>query len=211
MNSVELIGRLTRDPELRKAASGTSIFKFTLAVNRRFKQPGQPDADFISCTAFGKTADIMCQYLHKGSLIGVTGRIQTGSYDNQQGQRVYTTDVIIDNFEFLESRNASQGSYAQNGYQQNGGYSQNQNYGYGGGQGYAQESAYNAGYSQEPSGASFGSYGQNPSRNSYQPNPQNTSSRGTSSGNYAPAQDDDLSGAFDDSDTLDIATDDLPF
>lgn len=108
MNAVELIGRLTKDPELRKTSTGTSVFKFILAVNRRFKQPGQPDADFITCTAWGKTADVMCQYLHKGSLIGIQGRIQTGSYDNQQGQRVYTTDVVTENFEFLESKKDGQ-------------------------------------------------------------------------------------------------------
>lgn len=115
MNSVQLVGRLTKDPELRKAKSGTSVCKFTLAVNRRFKQEGQPQADFISCTAFGKTADVLCQYMYKGAQIGVTGRIQTGSYDNQQGQRVYTTDVIVDALDFLESKRNDR----QNGAQDN--------------------------------------------------------------------------------------------
>lgn len=223
MNSVELIGRLTRDPELRKAASGTSIFKFTLAVNRRFKQPGQPDADFIFCTAFGKTADIMCQYLHKGSLIGVTGRIQTGSYDNQQGQRVYTTDVIIDNFEFLESKNASQGqNYGGNAYG-------NDNYG---GNPYSNQSydnyeapEYGGGYQNRGNndygnrngnggGYGAGSFGQDPSRNSYKPSSSNGGSQpsyGASKNSYASSQSNDLSDAFDDTDTLDIASDDLPF
>lgn len=107
MNKVLLTGRITKDLELRKTQSGTSVIRFTLAVNRRFKQEGQPDADFISCTAWGKTADTMGQYLHKGSLIGVEGRITTGNYQDKDGKTVYTTDVTIENFDFLESRNAS--------------------------------------------------------------------------------------------------------
>jgi len=107
MNKVLLTGRITRDLELRKTQSGTSILRFTLAVNRRFKQEGQPDADFISCTAWAKTADTMNQYLHKGSLIGVEGRITTGSYQDKDGKTVYTTDVTVENFDFLESRSSS--------------------------------------------------------------------------------------------------------
>ena len=89
INRVVLVGRLTRDPELRKTQSGTSVCSFTMAVGRRVSTQGQPDADFINCVAWNKTADLMTQYLHKGSLIGLEGRIQTRSYDNQQGQRVY--------------------------------------------------------------------------------------------------------------------------
>lgn len=108
MNSVNLTGRITKDLELRKTQSGTSVIQFTLAVNRRFKVEGQPDADFIQCIAWGKTADTMNQYLHKGSLIGVEGRITTGTFQDKDGRTVYTTDVTIENFDFLESRGTDQ-------------------------------------------------------------------------------------------------------
>lgn len=119
MNVVCLTGRLTKDPEVAKTPSGTSVCKFILAVNRRIKKEGQPDADFIGCTAWGKTADMLCQYQRKGNLIGVTGRIQTSSYDNQQGQRVFRTDVVAEAIDFLQSRNQNQGQPAYN----NSGYS----------------------------------------------------------------------------------------
>lgn len=101
MNSVSLIGRLTRDVEIRYTSGSQKAFaRFTLAVNRRKKDDG---ADFISCIAWDKTAEIMDKYLHKGSLIGITGNIQTGSYESN-GRRVYTTDVIVEHLDFLESR-----------------------------------------------------------------------------------------------------------
>ena len=106
INRVVLVGRLTRDPELRKTQSGTSVCSFTMAVGRRVSTQGQPDADFINCVAWNKTADLMTQYLHKGSLIGLEGRIQTRSYDNQQGQRVYVTEVVAESVQFLEPKNA---------------------------------------------------------------------------------------------------------
>ena len=109
INRVVLVGRLTRDPELRKTQSGTSVCSFTMAVGRRVSTQGQPDADFINCVAWNKTADLMTQYLHKGSLIGLEGRIQTRSYDNQQGQRVYVTEVVAESVQFLEPKNAQSG------------------------------------------------------------------------------------------------------
>lgn len=109
INSVSLTGRLTKDPELRMTQSGTSVTSFTLAVNRRPNSQGQQEADFISCVAWGKTAQVAEQYLHKGSLIGIEGRIQTRSYDNQQGQRVYVTEVVTETLSFLESRQQSTG------------------------------------------------------------------------------------------------------
>jgi single-strand DNA-binding protein len=110
INNVVLVGRITRDLEIRKTPNGASVLNFNIAVNRRgTQQPGQPDADFINCVAWNRTADLMGQYLHKGSLIGVQGRIQTRSYDNQQGQRVYVTEVVADSVQFLESRNAQSG------------------------------------------------------------------------------------------------------
>lgn len=113
INRVVLVGRLTRDPELRKTQNGTSVCSFTMAVNRRVQTQGQPDADFISCVAWNKLADLMTQYLHKGSLIGLEGRIQTRNYDNQQGQRVYVTEVVADNIQFLEPKNAQSNNYSQ--------------------------------------------------------------------------------------------------
>ena len=105
INRVVLVGRLTKDPELRKTQSGTSVVSFSLAVNRRVQTPGQPDADFINCVAWNRLADLMCQYLHRGSLIGVEGRIQTRNYENNQGQRVYVTELVADNVQFLEPKN----------------------------------------------------------------------------------------------------------
>ena len=96
MNSVSLIGRLTRDPEVRySSGSQTAVAKFTLAVNRPFAKEGEQDADFIGITCFGKTAELVERYMSKGRMVGVTGRIQTGSYE-KDGRKVYTTDVIAD-------------------------------------------------------------------------------------------------------------------
>jgi single-strand DNA-binding protein len=106
MNKVLLIGRLTKDPEIRHTQNGATVVSYTLAVNRRIQTPGQPDADFINCVAWNKTADLMAQYLHKGSLIGVEGRIQTRSYDNQYRNRVYITEVMTESIQFLEPKNA---------------------------------------------------------------------------------------------------------
>lgn len=106
MNKVILIGRLTRDPEIRTTANST-MASFSVAVDRRFKQEGQPDADFPRVIAWGKTAEFIEKYFHKGMKIGIEGRIQTGSYQNQNGQTVYTTDVIAEAVEFVESKNAS--------------------------------------------------------------------------------------------------------
>jgi single-strand DNA-binding protein len=109
MNKVILMGRLTRDPEVRysQGESSTAVARFTLAVDRRFKKQGESDADFINCVAFGKTAEHAEKYYRQGLKIVVTGRIQTGSYTNKEGQKVYTTDVIIEESEFAESKSAS--------------------------------------------------------------------------------------------------------
>ena len=111
MNKVILMGRLTRDPEVRysQGENSTAIARFTLAVDRRFKrQNDDQTADFINCVAFGKTAEFAERYLHQGTKVVGCGRIQTGSYTNKDGQRVYTTDVVLDEVEFAESKNASQ-------------------------------------------------------------------------------------------------------
>lgn len=107
MNSVQLTGRLVRDPEITYTNGGGTIARYTLAVNRRFKTENGPDADFIRCTAFGKTAEFIEKYFSKGQKMDMTGRIQTGSYTNQEGNTVYTTDVIAENVEFGESKGSS--------------------------------------------------------------------------------------------------------
>lgn len=104
MNKVVLIGRLVRSPEIRKTQTGSSVCDFTLAVSRKIKQEGQPEADFIGCIAWNKTADLIYQYLNKGSLIGVDGRIQTSNYENKKGEKIYKTHVLVENVEFLEPK-----------------------------------------------------------------------------------------------------------
>jgi single-strand DNA-binding protein len=109
INRAIITGRLTRDPELKYTGnSSTAVASFTLAVNRKFtNQQGNREADFINCVAWRKTAETIANYTHKGSLIGVDGRIQTRSYENQQGQRVYVTEIVVDDFTFLESKSQS--------------------------------------------------------------------------------------------------------
>ena len=110
MNKCTLVGRLTKDPEIRysQGENATATARFSVAVNRRFKNAeGNYDADFINCVAFGKTAEFLEKYFKKGMAIGLTGHIQTGSYTNKDGQKVYTTDVIVEETEFVESKNAS--------------------------------------------------------------------------------------------------------
>ncbi|MGG2105521.1 single-stranded DNA-binding protein [Lysinibacillus pakistanensis] len=110
INRVVLVGRLTTDPELRYTPNGIASCKFRVAVNRSFKNEGEQQADFISCVAWRKQAENLANFMKKGNLIGLEGRIQTGSYEGQDGKRVYTTDVVADSIQFLEPRNASGGS-----------------------------------------------------------------------------------------------------
>lgn len=130
INRVVLVGRLTKEPELRTTPSGAKVCQYTLAVNRNRKADGQPEADFISCVSWNKTAELMNQYLSKGALIGIEGRIQTRSYDDNTGRKVYVTEVITDSVQFLESKQKAQqnqfkpqnetsyASYNQNNYAQ---------------------------------------------------------------------------------------------
>ena len=104
INRAIIVGRITKDPILRKTPNGTSVVSFAIACNRRIKQEGQPEADFINCKAWNKTADVICQYISKGHLLGVEGRIQTRSYDDKDGKRVYVTEVVADGVQFLESK-----------------------------------------------------------------------------------------------------------
>ena len=117
INNVTLVGRLTKDVELRYTPSNVAVGTFTLAVNRAFKKDdGEREADFINCVIWRKGAETLAKYAKKGSQIGITGRIQTRNYENQQGQRVYVTEVVAENFQLLESRNQqSQSSTFQNG------------------------------------------------------------------------------------------------
>lgn len=109
INNVVLVGRLTKDPDLRYTANGQATANFTLAVNRSYKNAnGQYDADFINVVIWRKPAETLAQYAKKGTLLGVTGRIQTRNYENQQGQRVYVTEVVCENFQLLESRASSE-------------------------------------------------------------------------------------------------------
>lgn len=127
INRVILVGRLTKNPEIRKTPNGASICKFTLAVSRKVKAQGQPDADFISCVAWNKTADLMYQYLKKGSLIGIDGRLQTGKFTNNNGETIYTCDVMVESLQFLDKKEETQNndvnqeremSYNEGGYPQ---------------------------------------------------------------------------------------------
>ena len=118
MNKVILMGRLTRDPEVRysQGDSATAVARYTLAVDRRFKRDGEASADFINCVVFGKSAEFAERYFRQGLKVVVSGRIQTGSYTNRDGVKVYTTDVVVEDQEFAESKAASEssmGSYRQ--------------------------------------------------------------------------------------------------
>lgn len=117
MNKVELVGRLTRDPEVRytQGENASAIARFSVAVNRRFKNnEGNYDADFINCVAFGKSGEFIEKYFKKGMAIGISGRIQTGSYTNKDGVKVYTTDVVVEEAEFVESKNSGGASASSN-------------------------------------------------------------------------------------------------
>ena len=130
MNKVILMGRLTRDPEVRysQGASQTAVARFSIAVDRRFKREGEPDADFFNCTCFGKQAEFVERYLHKGVKVVLSGRVQNDNYTNKDGQMVYSVRIMVDEIEFAESKNAAGGN-GDGGYN-NGGYN---NGGFGGG------------------------------------------------------------------------------
>lgn len=127
INRSVLVGRLTKDPELRYTPSGAAVARFTLAVNRTFtNSSGEKEADFINCTVWRKQAENTANFLKKGSLAGVEGRIQTGSYEGQDGKRVYTTEIVADSVQFLEPKSQS-GQRESNQHQNNGQYQQGSN------------------------------------------------------------------------------------
>lgn len=116
INRVVLTGRITKDPELRYTQSGVAVATFTMAVDRQYRnQAGEREADFINCVIWRKSAENFVNFTHKGSKVGIDGRLQTRNYDNQQGQRVYVTEVVVDTFSLMDSRQDNQGS--QRGYQ----------------------------------------------------------------------------------------------
>jgi single-strand DNA-binding protein len=114
MNKIILMGRLTRDPEIRysQGATQTAVGRFSIAVDRRFKRDGQAEADFFNCTAFGKQAEFVEKYLHQGTKILLTGRVQNDNYTNKNGEKVYSVQIIAEEIEFAESK----GAQAQNGF-----------------------------------------------------------------------------------------------
>ena len=123
INNVTLVGRLTKDADLRYTASGVAVATFNLAVNRNYSnQNGERETDFINCVIWRKPAESLANYTRKGSLVGLTGRIQTRNYENQQGQRVYVTEVIVEQVQFLESKSTVENrkqntqQYGQNGF-----------------------------------------------------------------------------------------------
>ncbi len=110
MNKVILMGRLTRDPEVRYSqGTNTAICRYSLAVDRRFKRDGEPDADFFNCTVFGKSAEFAEKYFRQGTKVVVTGRIQNDNYTNRDGQKVYSVQIMVEEQEFAESKNSSAG------------------------------------------------------------------------------------------------------
>jgi single-strand DNA-binding protein len=110
MNKTVLMGRLTADPQVRysQGDNATAVARYTLAVNRKFKKDGEPTADFVPCVVFGKSAEFTEKYFRKGMQVAISGRIQTGSYTNKDGNKIYTTDVVVEEQEFAESKVASQ-------------------------------------------------------------------------------------------------------
>ena len=115
MNNVSLVGRLVRDPEVRYGQNkSVSVAKFSLAVERRFKRDGEPTVDFINCTVFGKSAEFTEKYFRKGMRVAITGRIQTGSYKNKDGQTVFTTEIIVESQEIAQSKSESNESSTAN-------------------------------------------------------------------------------------------------
>ncbi|KRL67262.1 single-stranded DNA-binding protein [Companilactobacillus versmoldensis] len=194
INRVVLVGRLTRDPELRYTANGAAVASFTVAVNRQFTNAqGEREADFVNCVIWRKAAENFSNFTHKGSLVGVDGRVQTRSYENQQGNRVYVTEVVVENFSLLESRAESE-RRAQNE-NNNGGNQASNNNSYGNNQSsYSNNNQSNNNQSNNNSG--------NASNNS---NNNNNSNSNSNSGN-------NMNDPFaDNSKPIDISDDDLPF
>ncbi|ANK60599.1 MULTISPECIES: single-stranded DNA-binding protein [Loigolactobacillus] len=182
INRVVLVGRLTRDPDLRYTSGGAAVATFTVAVNRQFtNRNGDREADFISCVIWRKAAENFANFTHKGSLVGVDGRIQTRNYDNAEGQRVYVTEVVVDNFSLLESRSTDERRQQNNANQNPGGY-------------------------QDKPASNFGGNANN------NPAPQSSSSQAPASGSTSNTPNSNPNDPFaNNGDSIDISDDDLPF
>ncbi|KRO28581.1 single-stranded DNA-binding protein [Lactiplantibacillus fabifermentans] len=201
INRTVLVGRLTRDPELRYTQGGAAVATFTIAVNRSFtNQNGEREADFISCVIWRKAAENFANFTHKGSLVGVDGRIQTRNYENQQGQRVYVTEVVVDNFSLLESRAESERHQAANG----GSGSNNSNYNNNNG-GYNRQGQNAA--PQQSSSANNNPFG---SGNSSSSAPSTNNNAGNANANNG-ANNNQADPFANNGDQIDISDDDLPF
>ncbi|KRK80105.1 single-stranded DNA-binding protein [Companilactobacillus nodensis] len=184
INRVVLVGRLTRDPELRYTQNGAAFASFTVAVNRSFTNAqGEREADFINCVIWRKAAENFCKSTHKGSLVGIDGRIQTRNYDNQQGQRVYVTEVVVENFSLLESRSESEKRSSGNG-------SNNSD----------SNQAPNYNQQNQSNQTSYGNNNSQSNNNSNNNNNQSNNSNNNMSNPFA-----------DNSKPIDISDDDLPF
>ncbi|AVK64085.1 single-stranded DNA-binding protein [Lactobacillus sp. CBA3606] len=202
INRTVLVGRLTRDPELRYTSGGAAVATFTLAVNRSFtNQNGEREADFINCVIWRKAAENFANFTHKGSLVGIDGRIQTRNYENQQGQRVYVTEVVVDNFSLLESRAESERHQAANGGSNNGSNASYNNN--------------NSGYNRQDQNAApqqSSTTNNNPFGNGNPSGASNTN--GTAGNNSAPTSGSNENQAdpfANNGDQIDISDDDLPF
>lgn len=114
MNKVIQMGRLTRDPEISSSASGTTFARFSIAVDRRFKREGEPDADFFNCSAFGKTAEFIEKYMFKGTKVVVCGRLENNNYTNKDGQKVYDVRIMVEEIDFAESKNSGEKTETKN-------------------------------------------------------------------------------------------------
>ncbi|MFC6169461.1 single-stranded DNA-binding protein [Loigolactobacillus jiayinensis] len=186
INRVVLIGRLTRDAELRYTSGGAAVASFTLAVNRQFtNRNGEREADFINCVMWRKSAENFTNFTHKGSLVGIEGRIQTRNYDNAEGQRVYVTEVVADNFSLLESRSADEHRQQNSGGQSTGGYNNNN-----------QTSNFN---------------NNNNSSSAFNQAPQSTTNPAPSNGPASSANSNPNDPFANNGDSIDISDDDLPF
>ena len=205
INRTVLVGRLTRDPELRYTNGGAAVATFTIAVNRSFtNQNGEREADFISCVIWRKAAENFANFTHKGSLVGIDGRIQTRNYENQQGQRVYVTEVVVDNFSLLESRAESERHQAANGGGSNNNYGGNN-----GNNSYGNNN--NGGYSNQGQNAAPQQSSSNNNNNPF----GNGNSNNGSSASAAPSSNATNNNQADpfanNGDQIDISDDDLPF
>lgn len=183
INRVVLIGRLTRDAELRYTSGGAAVASFTLAVNRQFtNRNGEREADFINCVMWRKSAENFTNFTHKGSLVGIEGRIQTRNYDNAEGQRVYVTEVVADNFSLLESRSADERRQSTGSGQSAGGYNNNNQ-----------------------------SNGFSGSNNAFNSAPQSTTNPAPNNGPASSANSNPNDPFANNGESIDISDDDLPF